>query len=72
MALRFNKKTGMFEEASNSSNENSNVETIGGLIMLIISVCVFFFYAKAKFGIIGGIFYSLFWYLTIPTHYFFF
>lgn len=64
----FNERTGEFEETS----ENSIGEIIIVLISLIIGVCVFFFYAKAKFGIIGGFFYSLYWFITIPIDFFFF
>ena len=59
--------------SSSSSTKGEEVASvIGGLIMLIISVCVFLFYAKEEFGVLWGILYSIFWYVTIPIHYFFF
>lgn len=55
-----------------SSDSEEIVQIIGGIIMLIISICIFIFYAKAKFGFFLGILYSLFFYVTVPVHYFFF
>ena len=47
-------------------------EIIGGLIYMIIAACVFYFYAMDEFNIIGAIFYSLYWSITVPVHLIFF
>lgn len=47
-------------------------EIIGGLIYMIIAACVFYFYAMDEFNIIGAIFYSLYWLITVPVHLIFF
>lgn len=55
-----------------SSSQPSGDDTSsfwGGLVMLIISTCIYFFYAKAQFGVFLGILYSLFWYCTVPVHF---
>lgn len=65
-------KPGSSGSSSSSSRGEEVASVIGGLIMLIISVCVFLFYAKEEFGMLWGIPYSIFWYVTIPIHYFFF
>ena len=47
-------------------------EIVGGLIYMIIAACVFYFYAMDEFNIIGAIFYSLYWIITVPVHLIFF
>jgi len=39
---------------------------------MIIAACVFYFYAMDEFNIIGAIFYSLYWIITVPVHLIFF
>ena len=39
---------------------------------MIIAACVFYFYAMDEFHIIGAIFYSLYWPITVPVHLIFF
>jgi hypothetical protein len=58
--------------SSSGSSESDWLPLIGGTIMMIIGACIFFYYARDEFGIVGGIFYSLFWFITLPIHYFFF
>lgn len=47
-------------------------EIIGGLAYMLIAAGVFYFYAMEEFNIIGAIFYSLYWLITIPVHLIFF
>lgn len=47
-------------------------QIIGGLIYMIIAACIFYFYAMDEFNIIGAIFYSLYWLITVPVHLIFF
>ena len=47
-------------------------EIVGGLIYMIIAACIFYFYAMDEFNIIGAIFYSLYWIITVPVHLIFF
>jgi len=47
-------------------------DILGGLIYMIIAACVFYFYAMDEFHIIGAIFYSLYWPITVPVHLIFF
>lgn len=66
------KKASQTTSTSGSSDENDMVTIVGGLVMLIVAACIFFFYANEEFGVFWGILYSLFWYITVPVHYFFF
>lgn len=47
-------------------------QIIGGLIYMIIAACIFYFYVMDEFNIIGAIFYSLYWFITVPVHLIFF
>lgn len=47
-------------------------DIIGGLIYLLIAAGVFFFYAMNEFNIIGAVFYSIYWVITVPCHLIFF
>ena len=47
-------------------------DIIGGLIYMLIAAGVFYFYAMDEFNIIGAIFYSLYWFITVPVHLIFF
>lgn len=60
------------EEGKHSEDEDKLAEKIGGAIYFIVAVLIYFFYAKNKFGLILGFFYSLWWTLTVPIHWLFF
>ena len=64
-----------FEPGSLNSldgSRDSPSEIVGGLIYLTIAACIFYFYAMDEFHIIGAIFYSFYWPLSIPCHLIFF
>ena len=49
-------------------DDNDFVKGVLGVIHLIGAVLIFFFYAKTKFGLFWGFFYSLYWIVTVPIH----
>ena len=63
-------KPGTLISLDRSGGDASGI--IWGLIYMIIAVCVFYFYAMDEFNIIGAIFYSFYWFITIPVHLIFF
>lgn len=56
----------------NEDEDDIAVQLISGVVMLLISTGIFFFYAQEQYGIFFGILYSLFWYVTVPIHLIFF
>jgi hypothetical protein len=58
--------------ASASDDDDPMWIKIFGVVYLVISICIFVFYAHEKFGVIPGSLYSVFWSYTIPIHLLFF